>query len=275
MAPHDPHTIHQAVEARYARIARERGSCCAAEADPAQHRGCSAPQGVGSGPVAEPASASCGLGYSVEELASLPPGADLALGSGNPVAAAALQPGQTVLDLGSGAGIDCFLAARKVGSNGRVIGVDMTAAMLERARGLATAAGYDNVSFLAGQIERLPVGDASVDRVISNCVVNLSPDKPAVWRESYRVLRPGGWLVISDIVASDGLPAALGQRLDLACGCIAGAAPIEQVRADLAAAGFIDIRIEPQEQTRRMIEQWLAGSSGSIVSALIAARRPA
>ena len=270
MHPHEPITIHNAVRDRYAQIVRSRSASPAAA-----HACCSAEHGSAAGGGATD-TRSCGLGYTAEQLAALPAGADLGLGSGNPVAEAAIEPGQTVLDLGSGAGIDCFLAAQQVGPAGHVIGVDMTDAMVERAAELAAEAGYDNISFRRGQIEHLPVESDSVDRVISNCVVNLSPEKPAVWRESFRVLKPGGRLVISDIVASAPLPESLREQLDLACGCIAGAAAIEQVRADLEAAGFAEVRIEPQEATRRTIERWLPGAGGepSIVSAMIHAVKP-
>ncbi len=269
MTPREPMTIHNAVRDHYAQIVRSRTAPHAAA-----HACCSAEGGTAAS--SDPTAPSCGLGYTAEQLAALPAGADLGLGSGNPVAEAALEPGQTVLDLGSGAGIDCFLAAQQVGPTGHVIGVDMTDAMVERAAELAAEAGYDNISFRKGQIEHLPVENDSVDRVLSNCVVNLSPEKATVWRESFRVLKPGGRLVISDIVASAPLPGSLREQFDLACGCVAGAAAIEQVRADLEAAGFVEVRIEPLETTRRPIENWLpgAGTEPSVMSAMIHAVKP-
>ena len=253
----DSNSVHKLVRDRYGRIANERRaepSCCPTTA-----------------------SGSTRLGYSAEELATLPAGADLGLGSGNPVAEGAIQPGEVVLDLGSGGGIDCILAARQVGPGGRVIGVDMTEAMLETARGAAREAGLNNVEFRQGQIEALPLDDASVDVVISNCVVNLSPDKAAVWNEVARVLKPGGRVAISDIVASAPLPAALREKPELLCGCISGAAAMEEVRQQVAGAGLRDVRIEPREDSYRSIRQWVpeAAEDVHVISAMIHARKPA
>ena len=183
------------------------------------------------------------LGYTAEQKAALPEGADLGLGCGNPLAHAALQPGETVLDLGSGAGVDCFLAAREVGGSGRVIGVDMTPAMLARARANAARGGHANVEFRLGEIEHLPVADASVDCVISNCVVNLSPDKPQVFREAWRVLRPGGRLLVSDLVLTRPLSAELRRDVELYVGCVAGAALKDEYLATIRAAGFAEVEV--------------------------------
>ncbi len=183
------------------------------------------------------------LGYSPEQLATLPAGANLGLGCGNPLAFAALKPGMTVLDLGSGAGIDCFLAAREVGPTGHVIGVDMTPAMIERARANAAKAALPHVEFRLGEIEHLPVADSTVDVIISNCVVNLSPDKPQVFREALRALKPGGQLMVSDLVLLEPLTAELQQSVALYVGCVGGAS----LRADylrlMREAGFAQVEV--------------------------------
>ena len=216
------------------------------------------------------------LGYSTDELHGLPEGADLGLGCGNPQALAALQTGETVLDLGSGAGIDCFLAARKVGDTGRVIGVDMTPEMLQRARDNARQAETLNVEFRLGEIEHLPVADSSVDVIISNCVINLSPDKPAVFREALRVLKRGGRLTVADIVASAPLPDAVRADVALHVGCIAGAATIDETKSMLVEAGFEGVSIDVNEASRQVIGNWLpdAGLENYVVSAMITAFRP-
>ena len=183
------------------------------------------------------------LGYTAEQAAAIPDGANLGLGCGNPVALAGLAPGETVLDLGSGAGIDCFLAAREVGPTGRVIGVDMTPAMLERARATAGRVGAANVEFRLGEIEHLPVADASVDAVVSNCVVNLSPDKVRVFREAHRVLRPGGRMLVSDLVLVRPLAEALRRDVALYVGCVAGALPKQEYLDAIAEAGFGGIEV--------------------------------
>ena len=183
------------------------------------------------------------IGYTAEQAAAIPDGANLGLGCGNPIAHAALSAGETVLDLGSGAGIDCFLAAREVGPAGRVLGVDMTAAMLERARATARKVDAANVEFRLGEIEHLPVADASVDCVISNCVVNLSPEKLRVFREALRVLKPGGRLVVSDLVLTRELPPELQRDVALYAGCVAGASIRDDYLALIRAAGFRDVEV--------------------------------
>jgi len=183
------------------------------------------------------------VGYSKEELQQVPEGADLGLGCGNPIALASLREGETVLDLGSGAGLDVFLAAGKVGKSGRVVGVDMTPAMIERARENAKRGGYENVEFRLGDIEDLPVPDSTVDVVISNCVINLSPDKPRVFRETYRVLKPGGRLIISDIVLLSELPDPIKRSVESYIGCVAGAMLRGEYVGAVRAAGFQDIQI--------------------------------
>ena len=183
------------------------------------------------------------IGYSEEQAAAIPEGANLGLGCGNPLAYAAARSGETVLDLGSGAGIDCFLAAREVGPTGRAIGVDMTPAMIEKARANAAKGSYSNVEFRLGEIEHLPVADASVDLVISNCVINLSPDKPQVFREAFRALKPGGRIVVSDLVLTRPLPGELQKRVDLLVGCVAGASLRDDYLRMMREAGFAGIEI--------------------------------
>jgi ubiquinone/menaquinone biosynthesis C-methylase UbiE len=183
------------------------------------------------------------IGYTPEQLAALPEGANLGLGCGNPLAHAAPRPGEVVLDLGSGAGMDAFLAGREVGPTGRVIGVDMTPQMLEKARANAAAVGAANVEFRLGEIEHLPVADASVDLVISNCVVNLSPDKEQVFREAYRALRPGGRMVVSDLVLLRTLSEEVRRSVEAYVGCVAGAAMKEDYLRAIREAGFRDVAV--------------------------------
>jgi len=213
------------------------------------------------------------LGYSVDDQRAAPEGADLGLGCGNPTAIAALRPGETVLDLGSGGGFDCFLAARQVGPGGHVIGVDMTADMVARARDNARKVAAGNVEFRLGEIEHLPVADASVDVVLSNCVINLSPEKAAVFREAFRVLRAGGRLAISDVVAIAPIPPVLQTPAAFA-GCVAGAALIDDVRAMLEAAGFVDIEIRIPPRSAEVVGSWMPGVERFIASATIEARKP-
>ncbi len=219
--------------------------------------------------------ASTRMGYSQEELDALPEGSDLGLGCGNPQAIAALQPGETVLDLGSGAGIDCFLAARQVTGSGRVIGVDMTASMIAKARENAAKVDLDNVEFRLGEIEHLPVADSSVDVIISNCVINLSPDKPAVYGKAFRVLKPGGRLAISDVVALAELPAEVKADMDLLGSCVSGAATIPELESMLTDIGFSDIRITTAAESRDFIQEWAPGSKMEdyVVSASIEATK--
>jgi SAM-dependent methyltransferase len=216
------------------------------------------------------------IGYTDADVALVPDGANLGLGCGNPQAIAALRPGETVLDLGSGAGFDCFLAARQVGEGGRVIGVDMTPDMLSKARANAAKGGYGNVEFRLGEIEHLPVADACIDAILSNCVINLSPDKPQVFREAFRVLRQGGRLALSDMVALAPLPEALRDDPALYTGCIAGAPGIDELRAWLAAAGFTEVQIEPKGASSEFIAQWAPGQKVEdyVASATIEARKP-
>jgi arsenite methyltransferase len=229
--PTDREAVHAVVRDKYAAIARESASCCAPT--------CCGPQDVATAAdtVLEK------VGYTSEQAASIPEGANLGLGCGNPLAHAALAPGEVVLDLGSGAGIDVFLAAREVGPSGRVIGVDMTPAMLDRARANAAKTGSANVEFRLGEIEHLPLPDASVDVVISNCVINLSPDKEQVFREALRVLRPGGRLLVSDLVLTRPLPDAVRHSVAAYVGCVAGASLEPEYLAQVSHAGFVDVDV--------------------------------
>jgi arsenite methyltransferase len=222
--------IKKAVRARYGGIAANSGSCCGAAAS-----------SCGCGSTAE--AVSRGIGYSEEEINAAPEGANLGLGCGNPTALASLKEGETVLDLGSGAGFDCFLAAGKVGKTGRVIGVDMTPEMLDTARRNADKSGYRNVEFRLGEIENLPVADGTADVVISNCVINLAPDKPRVFSEAFRALKPGGRLMVSDIVLLRELPYSVKDSIEAYVGCIAGAETKEKYLGAVKTAGFTGVKV--------------------------------
>jgi SAM-dependent methyltransferase len=264
-------SLRQAVRDRYGATARaatagEGADCCV----PSSAGGCCAPVPI----------QSTLLGYSAAETAAVPEGANLGLGCGNPQAIAALKPGETVLDLGSGAGFDCFLASRQVGETGRVIGVDMTPEMLTKARSNAEAhaeaVGHRNVEFRLGEIENLPLADGSVEVIISNCVINLSPDKARVFAEAFRVLKPGGRLAISDIVATAELPDDLRSDLSLYTGCMAGAARIDVLEQMLQGAGFEQVNVSPKDESRDFIRDWAPGTpvTDYLVSASIEAIKP-
>jgi len=218
------------------------------------------------------------MGYSKEDMDSVPEGANMGLGCGNPVALASLKPGETVVDLGSGGGFDCFLAAKEVGKTGRVIGVDMTPEMIGKARRNAGAAEASNVEFRLGEIEHLPVADNRADIVMSNCVINLSPDKQGVYRDAFRVLKPGGRLSISDVLATAPLPEKIRNDLSLVGACVGGAATIGDTEEMLEQAGFTDIRITPKDNSRDLIRQWDPAKSQQaldyVVSAYIEAVKP-
>ena len=216
------------------------------------------------------------LGYSQSDLENVPEGADMGLGCGNPRAIASLQAGHVVVDLGSGGGFDAFLASREVGDNGKVIGVDMTPTMISKARNNAEKAGFTNVEFRLGEIEYLPIADNSVDVIISNCVVNLSPNKSQVFRDTFRVLKSGGRLAISDVVATTEMPEELKNDPQLYAGCMAGASLIDEIHTMLNDAGFIDININPKDDSREFIKDWAPGMGIEeyVVSAHIEATKP-
>jgi arsenite methyltransferase len=216
------------------------------------------------------------LGYSAEESAMAPEAANLGLGCGNPLAIASLRADQVVLDLGSGAGFDCFLAARAVGPSGKVIGVDMTHEMLRKARENAQKNGFTNVEFRLGEIEALPVADNTIDVIISNCVINLSPEKQRVFVEAFRVLKPGGRLAVADMVATAPLPDDIKSDWAAYTGCIAGASQVTELQRMLEAAGFENIEIAPKDSSRSFIREWLPGKrvEDYLVSATIEAVKP-
>jgi arsenite methyltransferase len=290
----DKEKVREAVRQRYGKVARAGGvnpgagqevSCCGLGETPAetdQTASCCGPVQISTemseaasccGPshvsieTAQTASC-CGpsdfsvekmsqiMGYSKEDLQSVPEGANMGLGCGNPVALASLKAGETVVDLGSGGGFDCFLAAKEVGETGNVIGVDMTPDMVSKARKNAEKMGTGNVEFRLGEIENLPVADNTADIIMSNCVINLSPDKLSVYRDAFRVLKPGGRLVISDIVATAQLPDEIRSNMALVSSCIGGASTIEETEKLLAEAGFQDIKIAPKDHSREIIREW-------------------
>ncbi len=297
----DAETVKDYVRKRYGAIAGQAGddvpagccggtpkndatACCVADEDAkAAGQG-----GCGCGPDAagdQATAACCGgktasyselLGYSTADLAAVPAGADLGLGCGNPLAIAGIKPGETVLDLGSGAGFDAFLAARQLAGTGRVIGVDMTPAMITKARRNAAKSDWHNVEFRLGEIEALPVADTSVDLIISNCVINLSPEKPRVLAEAFRVLKSGGRLAISDVVATKPLPADIQAELSLIGACIGGAALIDELQTMLVAAGFKQADIRLNDASRKYIALWTREPriADYLVSANITAEKP-
>ena len=216
------------------------------------------------------------VGYSSTEIGTVPEGADMGLGCGNPRAIAALRPGETVVDLGSGGGFDCFLCAREVGETGYVIGVDMTPEMVSKARRNAVRGNYPNVEFRLGEIENLPLADNAADVVISNCVINLSPDKARVFKEAFRVLKPGGRLAISDVVATLELPQQMRSDAALVAGCMGNASLIEELQEMIKDAGFTEVRIEPREESKEFIRDWAPERNVTdyVVSATIEGKKP-
>ncbi len=237
----DPESIHEQVRAGYGRIARE---------DYAPGGGCCGPSSCGCSPAATADDIAKMIGYAEADLAGLPEGANMGLSCGNPTALASLKPGEVVLDLGSGGGFDCFLAGPRVGAAGRVIGVDMTPDMISKARRNTAAyrkqSGLDNVEFRLGEIEHLPVADQSVDVIISNCVINLSPDKPQVWRDMARALKPGGRVAVSDLALLRPLPEAVQEMVRAWVGCVAGASLVTDIERFAREAGLSNIRLTPK-----------------------------
>jgi SAM-dependent methyltransferase len=255
--------VRQAVRKNYGEIAKSGAESCGSSP--------SACCGDGNKPGA--ADISARIGYSAKDLAEVPEGANMGLGCGNPHAIASLQPGEVVLDLGSGGGIDCFLAAKAVGDVGRVIGVDMTPEMISKSREYAEKAKFSNVEFRLGEIEHIPAADNSVDVIMSNCVINLSPEKPSVFKEAFRVLKEGGRLAISDVVATAPMPAHIKESIELHAGCVAGAAQIDELKIMLEEAGFTNIRIQPNAGSKEVIRGWFPESKleDYVVSATIEA----
>lgn len=283
MVSREQEEIRETVRQRYGSIARRDGdvasktgptsSCCGSlENAPgtSKQTSCCGPADFSANNI------SAVMGYSKENIESVPEGANMGLGCGNPVALASLKPGETVVDLGSGGGFDCFLAAKQVGETGRVIGVDMTPDMVSKARENAAKMDAKNVEFRLGEIEHLPVADNSADIIISNCVVNLSPDKAAVYKDAYRVLKPGGRIAISDIMAIAELPAEIRKNLQLVSACVGGAATIDHTVDMLKQCGFQDINITEKNESRALISEWTPGSNAGdyVVSAYIDAVKP-
>ena len=243
----DTEKVRQTVREGYGKIAQTDGSCC------------SGVSCCGSG-AEHSAQLAQHVGYSADELAELPDGANLGLSCGNPTALASLKPGEVVLDLGAGAGFDAFIAGRKVGPDGRAIGVDMTSEMLAKARKNLPAyrerSGFDNVEFRLGEIEHLPVADNSVDVVISNCVINLSPEKAQVWKEIARVLKPGGRVAVSDLALLRPLPEAVKEMVEALIGCVAGATLVDETERMAREAGLSDIQLKPRKQYVEAMTDW-------------------
>ncbi len=265
----DQDSLRERVRERYGAIATkgtegccgpEAESCCGSQADP----------------LLESPTAAEQLGYESTDTASMPEGSEIGLGCDNPVALASIKAGERILDLGSGGGFDCFLAARQTGPTGHVIGVDMTPAMISKARRNAAKGGFDNVAFRLGEIEYLPVADACIDIILSNCVINLSPDKPQVFAEAFRVLVPGGRLAISDIVLLQELPEDIREDFEAYTGCVAGAMTVDELKNMLQAAGFNEPDIKIKPGSREFINRWVPGKNVGdyVASASITARKP-
>ena len=262
----DSESVRQTVREGYGKIAQKDGSCC------------SGVNCCGSNPE-DSAQLAKYVGYSPDELAALPEGANMGLSCGNPNALAALRPGEVVLDLGSGGGFDVFIAGRKVGVTGRAIGVDMTPEMLAKARKNITAyrqrSGLDNVEFRLGEIEHLPLPDSSVDVIISNCVINLSPDKPQVWREMARVLKPGGRVAVSDLALLKPLPAEILKMVEALVGCVAGAVLVGETERMATEAGLTNIRLNPKSDYVAAMTDWNDPLYAKIVQLLPSGNGPA
>jgi len=265
----DPEETRELVRERYGAIASDGQDCCS-------DVGIDVTDGGGCCDGDTDATGSERLGYDADDVASVADGADLGLGCGNPKAFAEMTPGETVLDLGSGAGFDCFLAAQEVGPDGDVIGVDMTPEMVSKARENVAKNDADNVEFRLGEISHLPVADATVDVVISNCVVNLAPEKQRVFDEAYRVLKPGGRVAISDVVQTAPFPDDIEMDPDSLTGCVAGASTVDALEAILDGAGFETIEIAPKDESTEFISDWDANRNlgDYLVAATIEARKP-
>lgn len=246
---HSKDEVRDLVRENYKKVALEDSSCGC------DSSGCCTPT-IETGDLDN---VSLALGYSEKEAKGVPEGSNMGLGCGNPHAIASLKPGETVLDLGSGGGFDAFLASSAVGENGKVFGVDMTPEMVSKARQNALKGKYSNTDFRLGEIEHLPVADSSVDVIISNCVINLSPEKQKVFNEAYRVLKVGGRLAISDVVSSVELSEEIKNDMALYSGCISGASSIADIKAMLISSGFEDIRIDPKDESRKFIKDWAPG----------------
>lgn len=260
--------IRQNVRESYSQVAEasNNSSCCGTE---------SSCCGV-SDDAAINALVSTRLGYSKDDLDTVPEGADMGLGCGNPRAIASIKTGETILDLGSGGGFDCFLAAAETGETGQVIGIDMTPTMISKSRDNAVKGKYNHVEFRLGEIEHMPVANDTVDVIISNCVINLSPDKKQVFCEAFRVLKPGGRLAISDVVASTELPDEIRDDLALYSGCMAGASQVSELENILQEHGFEQIKIAPKDESKDFIKDWAPGSGVEeyVISATIEAVKP-
>ena len=276
--------IRDAVRHRYEQIAKaetakpgksQAVSCCSPSDNIANEMPAAS---CCSGPEATPEQISAVMGYSKEDIAGVIEGANMGLGCGNPVALASLKSGETVVDLGSGGGFDCFLAAKQVGESGQIIGVDMTPEMVSKARKNAKKMSARNVEFRLGEIEHLPVADNRADLIMSNCVINLSPDKRQVYREAYRILKPGGRLSISDVLATAVLPAKFRKNLALVAACIGGAATFDDTKKMLRDAGFQNIKITAHDNSRDLTRAWEPDKSDNaldyVVSAYIEAVKP-
>lgn len=253
--------ILKAVRKDYGNIAKSEISNCGCDCSP------------NNSPTAEEISVK--MGYSTQDVTNVPQGANMGLGCGNPQAIASLKAGETVVDLGSGGGFDCFLAARAVGESGNVIGVDMTPEMVSKARLNGEKGGYKNVEFRLGEIENLPIADNSANVIISNCVINLSPDKPQVFEEAYRILKKGGRLAISDIVATADIPEDIMNNLANYTGCVSGAIKMDEIETILKGIGFKNVNITPKDSSKAIIKEWSNDSNVSdfVVSASIEAMK--
>ena len=283
MEAREKEKIREAVRERYGKLAGERAisseklpvaTCCGTPETSTRTR--PAASCCSSGTEISLDRISSVLGYKEEDIQGVPDGANMGLGCGNPVALASLKTGETVVDLGCGGGFDCFLASKEVGQTGKVIGVDMTPEMITTARENAQKTGVSNIQFRLGEIEHLPVADNSADIIMSNCVINLSPDKLSVYEDAFRVLKPGGRLAISDIVAVVPLPDEIQKDLGLLTACIGGAATVEDTEEMLKEAGFQDIKIMPNKKSGKFFKEWIPGNSIEeyVVSAYIEAVKP-